>query len=454
MGRIAFAVVGAVAAMLASAGAPASAQDLSPMPRQSLAPMLEEVVESVVSISVKGSTTEQADPLLSDPFFRRFFGLPEAAPPTERPFQAAGSGVVVDAAKGYILTNNHVVENADEITVSFSDRRTAKGSIVGRDPETDLAVIRVEVGGLQAIPLGDSSNVKVGDFVVAVGNPFGLGQTVTFGIVSAVGRSGLGIEGYEDFIQTDAAINPGNSGGALVDMSGRLVGINSAIIGPSGGNVGIGFAIPSDMAKRIMAQLIAHGSVQRGRLGVTIQDLTPELAAALHVDAKAGAVVSQVLHSSAAENAGVESGDVILSVDGKPVGDADGLRNLIGAHKAGDTVALTLARGASTKTVSARLIEVVETEQSATKGTGVLAGVILGSAQPVAVDGETLQAVPIVSVDADSHAAEVGLEAGDAIVAVDRQPVTSADDVLNRVDGKTTVLLSVYHEGGVNFVPL
>jgi Do/DeqQ family serine protease len=266
-----------------------------------LAPMIERVVPAVVSISVHGKVETQENPLLSDPFFRRFFGLPDEAQPQEREFRAAGSGVVVDPVRGYILTNNHVVENADEITVTLADRRRFPATKAGTDPATDLAVIQIKADNLSGLPLGDSDLLKVGDYVVAVGNPFGLGQTVTLGIVSALGRTGLGIEGYEDFIQTDASINPGNSGGALVNLKGELVGINSAIIGPSGGNVGIGFAVPIKMARSVMEQLIAHGEIKRGQLGVTIQDLTPELARGLKLDIEKGAVVSQVAAGSAAE---------------------------------------------------------------------------------------------------------------------------------------------------------
>ncbi len=228
----------------------------------SLAPMLEKVVPGVVSIGVHGTRAAQENPLFSDPFFRRFFGSRGGE------FQAAGSGVVVDARRGYILTNNHVVENADEITVSFNDGRHLTATKIGVDPVTDVAVIQVAAEHLTGLPLGNSDALRVGDYVVAVGNPFGLGQTATLGIVSALGRSGLGIEGYEDFIQTDAAINPGNLGGALVNLNGEIVGINTAIVGPI--NVGIGFAIPVNMARDIMDQLIAHGEIKRAQLGVTI----------------------------------------------------------------------------------------------------------------------------------------------------------------------------------------
>ncbi|WP_292269467.1 trypsin-like peptidase domain-containing protein [Mesorhizobium sp.] len=321
----------------------AKAADPSPFGNDlpSLAPMLERVVPSVVSISVKGKMTGSADPLLSDPFLRKFFGLPEQPSLSERSFQVAGSGVIVDGQEGYVLTNSHLLDNADEITVTLLDRRSFPAKIVGTDPPTDIAVLQIRADGLKSLPLGDSGDLRVGDYVAAVGNPFGLSQTVTKGIVSALGRSGLGSKGLEDFIQTDASINPGNSGGALVNLRGELVGINSALVGPAGGNVGIGFAIPVNMAKQAMEELIAHGAIHRGELGILIQDLTPLLARALRLHVTAGALVSQVVSGSAANNAGVLTGDVVVAVDGRPIhSDAD-LRTAIGALRVGATTKLS-----------------------------------------------------------------------------------------------------------------
>ncbi|MBD3670046.1 MAG: trypsin-like peptidase domain-containing protein, partial [Gammaproteobacteria bacterium] len=241
-----------------------------------LAPMLEQATPSVVNINTRSKVRVQNNPLLDDPFFRHFFNVPEQ--PRERSAQSLGSGVIIDADKGYIVTNNHVIDKADEIQVTLRDGRTYDAELVGTDPETDVAVIRIEADNLNAVPMADSDTLRVGDFVVAIGNPFGLGQTVTSGIVSALGRSGLGIEGYEDFIQTDASINPGNSGGALVNLKGELIGINTAIFSQSGGNIGIGFAIPVNMARDVVDQLVRHGEVRRGILGVQAQDLTPQLA--------------------------------------------------------------------------------------------------------------------------------------------------------------------------------
>ncbi|MGH7094964.1 MAG: trypsin-like peptidase domain-containing protein, partial [Stellaceae bacterium] len=246
-----------------------------------IAPMLRQVTPGVVNIAVKGRVRE-ANPLAQDPFFRRFFNMAPGQQMQERETQAAGSGVIVDAARGYVLTNAHVVANETRIEVTTKDNRRFTAQLIGRDPETDIAVLKIPPDHLTAVPMGDSDKAQVGDFVVAIGNPFGLGQTVTSGIISALGRSGLGIEGYEDFIQTDASINPGNSGGPLVNFAGRLIGINTAILAPGGGNIGIGFAVPINMARKVMDQLIRYGTVRRGRIGVTIQDLTPDLAQAMN----------------------------------------------------------------------------------------------------------------------------------------------------------------------------
>jgi Do/DeqQ family serine protease len=291
--------------------------------------------------------------LLQDPFFRRFFDIPEG--PVQREVQSAGSGVIVDARAGYVITNNHVIENADEIVVTLKDKRQLDAKLVGTDPDTDIAVLQIEVRNLIGVPLGNSDRLEVGDFVVAIGNPFGLGQTVTSGIVSALGRSGLGIESYENFIQTDASINPGNSGGALIDLRGELIGINTAIVGPSGGNVGIGFAVPINMAKAVMEQLIAHGEVQRGRVGLQVQDLTPDIAEALRLTANGGAVVGRVEAGSPARRAGLQAGDVIIAIDGVPVENSADLRNRVGLTPIGEAIRLTIVRSGAERTVEVRV---------------------------------------------------------------------------------------------------
>lgn len=452
--RVPFVFAAALAALSILATATTFGQSSPPAGEPpSLAPMLEHIVPSVVSIGVKGKVEIEADPLLSDPFFRKFFGLPEEAPPAERSFQAAGSGVIVDAAKGYVLTNNHVVENADEITVTLLDHRSFLGKVIGSDQPTDIAVIQIKADKLTALPLGDSSLLKVGDYVVAVGNPFGLGQTVTMGIVSALGRSGLGIEGLEDFIQTDASINPGNSGGALINLKGELVGINSAIIGPAGGNVGIGFAIPMSMAKQVMDELITHGAIRRGQLGVMIQDLTPALAQALKLNITSGALVSQVVPGSPASTAGVLAGDVIVAVNGRSVYSAAELRTAIGVLGVGAEALLSIVRKSEMFEVSATLSEASEASTTHVKGKGLLSGVALADvSQDSAAYGQA-DGAEIVAIDTESKAAQAGLTQGDVIVSVDQQPVHSAmqaAEAADRID--SLLLLGVFHDGSIQYV--
>ncbi len=338
----------------AAAAAPLCAQTPAPSIKDdvpTLAPLVKQVTPGVVNISTSGKVRIEDSPLLSDPNFRRFledprfrrfFSLPD--PQAERETHSIGSGVIVDARGGYVLTNHHVVKDADEILVTLKDRRALKAELIGSDPQTDIAVLRVEAPDLKALPLGDSDQLEVGDYVVAIGNPFGLGQTVTLGIVSALGRSGLRLEAYEDFIQTDAPINPGNSGGALVDLHGQLIGINTAIVAPTGGNVGIGFAIPINMARLAMEQIIEYGEVRRGRLGIVIQDITPDLAKGLRLESLDGALISQVVPGSPAAGAGLEPGDVIRSIDGKEVRGVADLRNEVGLRRIGEEVELQILR--------------------------------------------------------------------------------------------------------------
>jgi Do/DeqQ family serine protease len=329
-------------------------------PIQSLAPVVGRITPGVVGISVRGRVRED-NPLLQDPLFRRFFNLQQQ--PIERETQATGSGVIVEAAQGYVLTNSHVVENASSIEVTTKDNRRLKAKLIGRDPDTDIAVLQIPGGNLTAVPLGDSDRLQVGDFVLAIGNPFGLGQTVTSGIISALGRSNLGIEGYEDFIQTDASINPGNSGGPLVDLQGRLVGINTAILAPGGGNVGIGFAVPINMARQVMDQLLRYGEIKRGRIGVAIQDLTPDIAQALGTRHTQGAVIARVEAGSPAERAGLRTNDLVISVNGAPMRSGTELRNRVGLSRIGDEVELTLERGGSERTVTVRIEQATTTAQ-------------------------------------------------------------------------------------------
>jgi Do/DeqQ family serine protease len=342
---------------VAIAGAPIPLVDGSAV--QTLAPMVARITPGVVGISVRGRVRED-NPLLQDPVFRRFFNLQQ---PIERETQATGSGVIVDAAQGYVLTNAHVVENASSIEVTTKDNRHLKAKLVGRDPDTDIAVLQISGSNLTAVPIGDSDRLQVGDFVLAVGNPFGLGQTVTSGIVSALGRSGLGIEGYEDFIQTDASINPGNSGGPLVDLQGRVVGISTAILAPGGGNIGIGFAVPINMARQVMDQLVSYGEIKRGRIGVAIQDLTPDLAQALGTRHTQGAVIARVEPGSPAERAGLRTNDLVVAINGAPMRSGTELRNRVGLSRIGDEVELTIERAGAERNVTVRIEQATTTAQ-------------------------------------------------------------------------------------------
>jgi len=420
-------------ALSASAALPGLAGE-----RPTLAPLLERVTPAVVNIAVTNRVPAAGNPLLMDPFFRRFFDLPERAP--MRPRQSAGSGVIVDAGNGYVLTNHHVIEGAESITVTLKDRRSLEARLIGSDPGTDIALLQIEAADLTELPIGDSDRLAVGDFVIAIGNPFGLGQTVTSGIVSALGRSGLNIEGYEDFIQTDASINPGNSGGALVDLDGTLVGINTAIIGPSGGNVGIGFAVPVNMARAVMDQLVRYGEVRRGRLGIGIQDVTPDLAEAMGLEAARGAVVNQVEPDSPAEEAGLEPGDVVVAVDGREIRDAADLRNRVGLLPVGEDVEVTVLRDGERRTVRARIRKAEAQRVTGGESRDALRGAVfetLGEDHPL---HGRVQGAVVAAVEPGSPAARNGLRPGDVIVAVNRRPVRSAGEFERAVAGAGRVL--------------
>jgi Do/DeqQ family serine protease len=423
--------------------------DAAPMP--SLAPMVKRVSPAVVNVATRGTIKEkpgQRNPLLDDPFFRRFFDVPPDAKPRERQFQSAGSGVIVDAKNGYIITNFHVIENASEITITLLDNRSFSAKVVGSDEGADIAVLQAKQPNLIAMNLGDSSHLEVGDYVVAIGNPFGLQNTVTAGIVSALGRSGINPEGYEDFIQTDASINPGNSGGALVNLKGELVGINSAILSGSGGNIGIGFAIPVNMAKGVMDQLIKYGQVKRGVLGVNIYPVTPDVAKEFGLSESSGALVASVTAGSAAERAGIKTGDIITSINGVAMKDPGELRNTIGMLRVGDKVDIGLLRDGKPRKVTALVAE--RNEAEAASAVEVNAG--LDGAE--LVDGAAGNGVLVRSVQEGSPASQAGLRANDLIVGVGRTPVTNTKTFREAAKGVSLLLLNVRRGSAVVLIPI
>lgn len=387
----------------------------------SLAPLVESASPAVVNIRVR-QTLSSRQPFADDAF-RRFFGLPESR--GSRQVASAGSGVIVDAANGYILTNHHVVADADEIKISLLDGQLFDAEVVGSDAATDIAVLRVDADNLTEMPIGNSDTVRVGDFVIAIGNPFGLGHTVTSGIVSALGRTGIG-DGYEDFIQTDASINPGNSGGALVNMHGELVGINSAIISRTGGNVGIGFAVPTRIASSIMNQILDFGEVRRGLLGVSISPIDSAAAEALNATVDSGALITEVVPESAAEKAGLQVQDIIVEVDRKKIHNARELSNAIGLMSAGDEVQIRYIRNGETRTVSAELGQRVAATISGADIHEGLSGAEFGSNTTVT----SRIGIEVTAVASDSPAAQRGLREGDLIVQVNRRNVRNISDII------------------------
>ncbi len=399
----------------------------------SLAPMLKKATPAVVNISTKSKIEVAEHPLMRDPFFRHFFEIPNM--PRQRETSSLGSGVIIDARSGYIITNNHVIDKADQILVTLSDARQLSAKLIGADPESDIAVIKVEPKNLTELPVADSAQLQVGDFVVAIGNPFGLGQTVTSGIVSALGRSGLGIEGYEDFIQTDASINPGNSGGALVNLRGELIGINTAILAPSGGNVGIGFAIPSNMVAQIKNTLVEHGSVKRGQLGISIQDLTPELAQAFGLEQSQGAVIASVQPKSPAEKAGLEPGDIVLAINDRRIKSGQEVRNLIGLLPIGEEVKLEIQRQGETQTIRAEVGKPKIVQEEGQKIHPKLAGTLLGN--------DAGEGVRIEKIHTGSYAFQAGLRPGDIILSANRQSVETLDDLKQAAAGVRELLLNI-----------
>ena len=405
------------------------------------APAVKKAAPAVVNISVTGQQRSQR------PDMFEFFGFPV---PERPPSTGTGSGVIIDAGEGYVVTNHHVIRNAEEITVRLHDRRTMEAKLIGSDPGTDIALLRIEAEDLSELPLGDSDALEIGDFVVAIGSPFQLDQTVTLGIVSALGRRSINTSrgGYENFIQTDASINPGNSGGPLVDLEGRLIGINTALITPVQGNVGIGFAVPSNMAQAVVDQLLEFGEIRRGRLGVEIRGVTPDIAQALDLDELTGALVTRVFEDSPAEAAGIEAQDVIVSVDDEPVEDNVDLRNRIGLSPVGETVRIGIVRDGrriEKEAVIGRLAPVsVAGETSSEK----LEGAEIGEISREHPWFGRVGGVEVRNVESGSRAWGAGLRTGDIILAVNRQEVRSVEEFVNTVAEQGNVLALYVQRGG------
>ncbi|WP_168429684.1 serine endoprotease DegP [Erwinia amylovora] len=448
--------------LAASAAETASSSSSNSQQLPSLAPMLETVMPSVVSINVEGAAPRRAQQSQQFQQFQQFFGgnspfcqegspflgsplcqggLPggngtDGADSQQQKFQALGSGVVIDAAKGYVVTNNHVVDNATKIQVQLSDGRKYDAEVIGKDPRSDIALIQLkEAKNLTAIKIADSDNLRVGDYTVAIGNPYGLGETVTSGIVSALGRSGLNVENYENFIQTDAAINRGNSGGALVNLNGELIGINTAILAPDGGNIGIGFAIPSNMVKNLSAQMVEYGQVKRGELGIIGTELNSELAKAMKVDAQRGAFVSQVLPKSSAAQAGIQAGDVIVSINNKPISSFAALRAQVGSLPVGTKMELGLIRDGKPIKVNLALQQSSAAKvDSATIYTGI-EGADLSN-----YDVKGVKGVKVDNLKAGSAAARIGLKKDDIILGVNQHTVTNLGELRKILDSKPSVL--------------
>lgn len=419
----------------------------------SLAPMLEKVNPAVVNVLATGKPSVTNEENFLDP------GNPQQMPkmpPRKRmnkDFQSVGSGVIVDAKQGYILTNSHLIEQAKSVTITLSDGRHFKAKLIGVDPASDIAVVKINATNLTQIKMGDSSNLKVGDFVVAIGNPYGLNQTVTSGIVSALERAGLGIEGYEDFIQTDASINPGNSGGALVNLNGELVGINTAILAPNGGNVGIGFAIPSNMAFGIMQQLVKHGNVGRGIVGVMVQSVTPELAKALGQPKQKGAVITSVSPNSPAAKAGLRTGDIVQDINGKNIETASQVKNTIGLMRAGSKFKIKVLRNNKPTNV-----ELISAEPEAYKKfthahNPFLYGVVLKNFDAEIPNFDRVQGVQAMQISENSPSYQAGLRPGDVLLSVNGRNIDNLSELLSLADNnQNELLVNVFRNNGTAYI--
>ncbi|CAM3156170.1 Do family serine endopeptidase [Moritella viscosa] len=418
----------------------------------SLAPMLKKINPAVVNISTFSTQQDSYNPLLNDPFFKRFFNIPKQheyqAQPKKRQ-QSAGSGVIVDAKSGTVMTNYHVIKGADDVLVSLIDGRSYHAKVVGSDPDLDIAILSIKSDNLVEINISDSRELEVGDFVAAIGNPFGLGQTVTTGVVSALGRSGLGIEGYENFIQTDASINPGNSGGALVNLAGELVGINTAIIAPAGGNIGIGFAIPVNMAKVSMEQILAHGEVKRGEIGIGIQDLTEDLRDVFElINGQSGVLLTNVIEDSPAYDAGLKSGDVILAVDGDNTKSTAQLRSQIGMKIIGDRVKLTILRDGVQKEIKVKV-----GKPSSMLANNVISHRLLAGAQ--FENNSSGKGVLVNNVLLGSPAAYSGLRPNDIIVGANKRKVYDIESFQKALKlSESSMLLQINRNGVSLFIVL
>ena len=417
-----------------------------------LAPVLEKVIPAVVHIETKATVMIQRRSPFDDPFFRRFFNMPPQNP-QPRKQGGAGSGVIVDSDKGYIITNSHVVRKADDIVVTLDDGRRYEARVTGTDPGADIAILQIDADNLQQAKIGDSEKLKVGDFVLAIGNPFGLEQSVTLGIVSALGRNGLGIESYEDFIQTDASINPGNSGGALINLGGEVIGINTAILGGSGGNIGIGFAIPINMVMDITQQLLKYGEVKRGRLGVLVQSLTPDLAKAFGTDRNHGVVIAQVEENSAAEKAGLLSGDIVLSINGREVENASDMRNSIGLMRSGSEVNLSILRDDEimeiTATITMKSNTVIEGGTLSKKLDGTVLTISRGG------DKSEKASIKVKEIEEGSLPYRQGLRQDDVIVSINKKPTSDFESAKRAInDDDDPILLHILREGRRLFVAI
>ncbi len=412
----------------------------------SLAPIVEKTRPAVVNIATRGKVQGGANPLFNHPMFGPFFrGFKQP----QRPTTSLGSGVVIDAEKGFIITNHHVIQGADEIAITMHDGQQFEARVVGSDPEADIALLQTDMKGLVEIPMGDSDQLRIGDFTIAIGNPFGLGQTVTSGIVSALGRTGLGIEGYENFIQTDASINPGNSGGALVNLKGELIGINTAILAAGGnGNVGIGFAIPINMARELVDQLIEYGEVRRGMLGVIMQNLTPELSKAFGLDLHKGVVISRVIENTAAEKAGLQAGDVVVSINGKKVESASGMRNMVGLMRVGEMMDITVIR----ENEEVELSAVIQTAELQTLPGEKLNTRLAGAVIKEVGEGNDRR-LEVTEVEQGSPAWNAHLRKGDIIISVNRQLVNTLEQFKSVVGNNTQqILLNIQRGRNAMFI--